>query len=374
MCTTQTIGPYHGAGGKVDKATSKAYAAREIDIAPTRNRSVVDRLLNLVDRLPGPSSLWFVVLGMLLLAPAHAWIWATGTRPVGEVEWVLFAPALVLAYFMWLLHLLNRVAGSAFDAFRPALGGTTDEQERYRLALTSIPDRVAVVTVIVVEVVFCVSILSTDLSLRQATPVATEFAIWILYALVMPVIGLLIVHDIRQLRLVGRLSALAANVDIFKPAPVTAFSRLTAVTAIGILAFVALLVATIPISVALASESVIPGEIASATAMTVLAVASFVLPLRVMHGRLLEQKLGLVDAAQERLKLILGRVSEAVEANDLSNADQLNKTLSSVLAQRDLLAKLPTWPWSAGTFRGVASAVVLPVAIFVITRLIDQLI
>ncbi len=342
--------------------------------ARPQRRSVVDRLLMLVDQLPGPSSLWFVVLAAMLLVPAHAWIWASGARPMGQVELVLFAPTLILAYFTWLIHLLNRVAGSSFDAFRPALGGTVDEQDRYRLALTSIPDRVAVVTVIVVEVVFFLSISSTDLSLRQATPVAIEFAVGILYALVMPVIGLLIVHDIRQLRLVGRLSAIAANVDIFKPAPVTAFSRLTAVTAIGILAFVALLVLTIPIAVAIASDSVLPGEIASATAMTVLAVASFVLPLRVMHGRLLEQKLSLVDAAQDRLKVILGRVSEAVETNDLSKADELNKTLSSVLAQRDLLAKLPTWPWSAGTFRGVASAVLLPVAIFVITRLIDQLI
>jgi hypothetical protein len=287
---------------------------------------------------------------------------------------VLFAPTLILAYFLWLLHLLNRVAGSSFDAFRPALGGTTDEQEHYRLALTSIPDRVAVVTVIVVEVVFSLSILGTDLSPRRPTPVAIEFVIGILYALVMAVIGLLIVHDIRQLRLVSRLSALAANVDIFKPAPVTAFSRLTAVTALGILAFVALLVLTIPVAVAIASESVLPGEIASATAMTLLAVASFVLPLRVMHGRLLEQKLNLLDSAQDRLKVLLGRISDAVDTDDLSNADELNKTLSSVLAQRDVLAKLPTWPWSAGTFRGVATAVLLPVVIFVITRLIDQLI
>ena len=72
--------------------------------------------------------------------------------------------------------------------------------------------------------------------------------------------------------------------------------------------------------------------------------------------------------------MILGRVSHAVETDDLSNADELNKTLSSVLAQRDVLARLPTWPWSTGTFRGVATAVLLPIVIFVITRLIDQLI
>jgi hypothetical protein len=341
--------------------------------APARPGSVVDRLLGLVDLLPGPSSLWFVVLALTLLAPAHAWIWATGARPVGQVELVLFAPTFVLAYFLWLLHLLNRVASSAFDAFRPALGGPAGEQEHYRLALTSIPDRVAVVAVVVTELILGFGYFGMDTSLRLPLPVAVDVATGILYALVAPVIGLLIVHDIRQLRLVSRLSALATNVDIFKPGPVTAFSRLTAATAIGLLAFVALMVLTIPVEVAVAGPAVLPGAIGSATAMGVLAVASFVLPLRVMHGRLLAQKLDLLDSAQDRLKVILGRISDAVDANELSNADELNKTLSSVLAQRDVLARLPTWPWSSGTFRGVASAVLLPIAIFVITRLIDQL-
>ena len=51
-----------------------------------------------------------------------------------------------------------------------------------------------------------------------------------------------------------------------------------------------------------------------------------------------------------------------------------NKTLASVMSEHDVLARLSTWPWTAGTFRGVASAVLLPIAIFVVTRVIDKLI
>ena len=57
----------------------------------------------------------------------------------------------------------------------------------------------------------------------------------------------------------------------------------------------------------------------------------------------------------------------------MTNADQLDKTLSAVLAERDVIAHLSTWPWSATTFRGFASALLLPIAIFLITRFIDRL-
>lgn len=341
--------------------------------AQTRPRSVVDRLLTLVDRLPGPSSLWFAVFALALLALAHAWIWATGARRVGEFELEVLPPTLIFAYFLWLLHLLNRVAASAFDAFRPALGGTPDEQKHYRLALTSIPDRLAIVAVVVVEIVLNVTYFGTVRPLRPPLPVTVEVASGILYALAAASIGLVVMHDIRQLRLVSRLSALAANVDVFKPAPVTAFSRLTAATAIGILAFVAVYGLTTGITVPTSQQGALPSFVMEELVLIVLAVASFVLPLRVMHGRLLAEKLELMGDAQDRLKTTLGRLHAAVEANDLSTADQINKTLSSVLAERDVLAKLPTWPWSTGTFRGVASAVLLPIVIFVITRLIDQL-
>jgi hypothetical protein len=308
-----------------------------------------------------------------VFALAHAWIWATGARPIGGLEPEVIPPVLIPAYFLWLLHVLNRVASSSFDAFRPALGGTTDEQERYRLALTSIPDRVAIVAIVVVVTVLNVAYFGTIRPLRPPLPVGVELAAGVLYVLSSASIGLLAVHDIRQLRLVSRLSALAANVDIFKPGPVTALARLTATAAIGIIAFVAAYALTTEITVPTAQQSALPTFIAEEIVMILLAVASFVLPLRVMHGRLVEEKDDLLGAAQDRLKTTLGRLHDAVEAHDLSNADQLNKTLSSVLAERDVLARLPTWPWSTGTLRGVASAVLLPIVIFVLTRLIDQL-
>ena len=260
---------------------------------------------------------------------------------------------------------MKQVAGSAFDDFRPALGDPS-AQQRYRAELTSISDRSAIVAIVAVEATVFPGYFISVRPLRPPLPVGVELATGVLWVIAAATLAVLFVHAIQELRMVSRLSALADNVDIFKPRPINALSRLTAVTAITILTFVAFSVLTIPEQppVYIVEEILIIG----------LAVACFVLPLRVMHGRLQHEKETLLASAQDRLKLTLSRIHDAVDTNDLASADQLNKTLASVLAERDYLARLPTWPWSSVTFRGVASAVLLPVMIFVITRLIDQLI
>ncbi|HUP83894.1 MAG TPA: hypothetical protein VM284_06875, partial [Candidatus Limnocylindria bacterium] len=232
--------------------------------------------------------------------------------------------------------------------------------------LVHIPDRIGIAAAMVTTVVLNGIYYGAVRPLRTFLPQpGLEVVAGVLWELAAIFIGLLLVHVIRQLRLVSRLSALAANVDIFKPAPINAFSRLTAVSAIGILCLVAL--------ATLSTSELAPLYVAEEAFLIGLAIAAFLLPLRVMHGRLSREKFDLMDGSQDRLKLVLERLHAAVAANDVSNADQLNATLSSVLAEREVLAKLPTWPWSAGTFRGVATAVLLPIVLFVITRLLDRL-
>ena len=61
-----------------------------------------------------------------------------------------------------------------------------------------------------------------------------------------------------------------------------------------------------------------------------------------------------------------------VDKGDLARADGLNKQLSSMIQQRDLLAKLPTWPWSTGTFRAFLTAILLPLFLFIVQRVLVQ--
>ncbi|MFQ5596379.1 MAG: hypothetical protein ACE5HA_19725 [Anaerolineae bacterium] len=49
---------------------------------------------------------------------------------------------------------------------------------------------------------------------------------------------------------------------------------------------------------------------------------------------------------------------------------ELHRAMSSLEIEREVLARIPTWPWQPGTLRGVASAVSLPVLVWLIQQIL----
>jgi len=326
---------------------------------------IVDRLLAFIDRLPGPAAAWWLAVGIVLAVVGHLFVWTNPARPIGTISDDVIAPALIFAWFAWLGHTLNKVGTWAFNEFRPALGDPAAE-DGYRLQLTTLPDRYAVIGAVVAVAVVSFAYYVGVRPFRESVPADVDYVSAPLWGLASLALGIVVMHTIRQLRLVSRLSAVARNVDIFKPGPINSFARLTAVSAIGLIAFV--------VAFMLYSPEQPIAYVIQESAVLVIAAASFVLPLRVMHNRLVDEKARLMADSQDRLKVVLSRVHDAVDQDDLGRAEQLRQTLTAVLAERDVLAKLHTWPWSAGTFRGFASALILPIALILFTQVIDRVI
>jgi hypothetical protein len=108
--------------------------------------------------------------------------------------------------------------------------------------------------------------------------------------------------------------------------------------------------------------------------IAIAATAAFVLPLRGMHGRIDEEKDRLQSEVGRRLEQTVADIHTAVDQRARGESEALNNTLTSLIAERDLVAKLPTWPWAAGTFWAFASAIVLPIALWFVTRLLERVV
>jgi hypothetical protein len=332
---------------------------------------MVNRVLSWLAQPPGTAAPWVVLFGTVLYVVANLPAWLAGARAVGTFESGLLSPVLVLASLLVVVDVLARVARSAFDEFRPALAVDDEEAARLRRELTSIPDRIGLPMV----ALFVVGI-SAGYLLDPAAAATTarmtsvdEFIVVLLWVPVTALVGILVTSTVRQLRLVGRLHDAAPRVDLLDPGPTHAFSRLTAATAIGIL--------LLGIITALPEEgqtSIVLIEILGAIGLTGLAIASFLLPLRGLHRRLEAEKRRRIADVTARLKTVLARLHESVDADDLSRADGLQKTQAALLAERDLYLRLSTWPWSEGTFRGFASAVVLPILLGVLLRVVGRIV
>jgi hypothetical protein len=328
---------------------------------------VIDRVVRWVERLPGTGVPWIFGFSLLLGILAHVPAWTSGELPAGTLIQDEFAPVWYMAYFLSLIDVFDGIARATFEEFRPALDVSAEEAGRLVDELTSIPGRQALAATAIFAVIINAGFLLDPGSPSEATPLPESMgianaALWLLAILAL---ALVVVHTIQQLSLVRRLHAMATHVDLLLPGPTNAFSILTAATAVGIIIIGILFAAP-------ETQGVSAFGLASGLAFTALAVASFGLPLAGMHGRLAAEQSRLMGDVNARLKAVLARIHQTVDADDSTRATELQATESALLAERDLYARLSTWPWSPGTLRGFLSALLLPILIGVTLRVLSR--
>jgi hypothetical protein len=167
-------------------------------------------------------------------------------------------------------------------------------------------------------------------------------------------------HTFRQLGLVNRTVRLVKQFDLFQLEPVYAFSALTARTGISWVILISLTLLTAPIQAALVPT------LALLMVQLVLGIAAFVLPLRTVNVRLVAEKRRLLSELDHRVKGTLARLHRSLDDDDLAGVEKLNGAIVGLNVERDILTRIPTWPWRAGLLTGFLSIVILPIILFIL--------
>ena len=335
--------------------------------------SWLDRVLDAIEAMPGPSAAAYLAVGVVFVLLIYLEPWLMGAtspwRPVEKVYWGLMVGAQIAAS-----GYIRRVAGTAFDAFRPALRLPEPEVFRLRYEMTVIPAAPAFAAVIVAMGVTAISLMANPAA-TGAVPLtgvlfAGAFALqWVISSLVL----VLLLQLFRQMGLIRRTLARSAVVDVFRPGPLHAFSRLTSRTGVILLLFIGSTFLVLPTS-GMSEAAFAVYWLPYLVVPPIIAGAAFILPLYGMHGRLVAEKEQLQGEAEDRLQNLFAEINRDVDAREIARADGLNKSLASLLQQRDVLAKLPTWPWSTGTLSGFVTAIFLPLVLFLLQRALSQLV
>ena len=333
-------------------------------------RSWVNAVTAWVDRLPGPAWAFYLAFTAFTVVTINGLVWVTGVVPTDRIDPAQTYYGILLPAALALIHYLDRVGRVALDQFLPATDSTDAEVARWRYELTVIPARPALVLT-VATVLVTVAGYATD-------PVGTQVVGYSPIALAIrgvyeSAIGslllILVYHSLRQLRLVSRIHALAIRVDLFQPGPLYAFSRLTSRTGIGLILLIAPTVFLIPSTAQAAVTALV-----WLAPVAIIAVATFVGPLMGMHRRIADEKGRLEAEVGRRIGDTMTAIHDSVDRRERADADALNKTLASLIAERELVGRLPTWPWQAGTLGAVVSAIVLPVALWFVTRFLERVV
>ena len=331
----------------------------------------VDRFTDWVKRLPGPSWLFYLLLWLALFLMANAIKWLDGSQPLGAIAHLSTISASDGVYFLALVHYLKGAASAALRTFRPALAVSEAEYNRLYYQLTTLPALRALLASVIGAAIAGLTVLlnpTVPNPYYYTSLLATVFGSGIAI-FTFTVFGALIYQTIHQLTMVIRIHATATRINLFQPDPLYAFSGLTARTAMGYL----ILADTALLAMYEFMSETDPLALGIMVFMILLAAVTFVLPLLGMHRRMVEEKGRLESEANRRLEAALAELHRRLDAGDFTEImSELNSAIESLEIELDVLAKISTWPWQPGTLRIAISPVLLPVAVWLIQRLLER--
>ena len=354
----------------VTHSSDLAIAAAPASHAASYGRSWVNVLNDRIEALPGPAFLAYLVGAGLGIALAYV----TG-RPSGgdmtsfELGSILYYGALPGAV-LYLIHRLDRTAGEAFAAIRPTL--SVDDTEAADLArrLTIVPARTALILTVIAIALGPVGYITDPVGsgIVGLSP-ALLVARFVWESFISATFLILFYHSFRQLRLVDRMHGKLGAIDLFDHGSLYGFSRVTSQTAIGLIILAVPGIFLIPEG---AGAGFLIISLSWYGAVAVVALAAFVLPLRGIHDAVVAEKRRVLADLGRRISVAIGAIQRAVDAGDDAAVESQNRALSTLVSAREVVHRVPAWPWSTGSLTGFVTALVLPVALFLIQRFLGD--
>lgn len=330
--------------------------------------SWIDRVTTTVERLPMPYWLVYLALVVVEVAVLHIVSWVDGWVPPFQFE------RFALSFPLWswgplaAITYLDALALAAMREFRPLLKVNDEGVRHLEYEFTTMPSRPVIISGLLwsaAYAVLCYVFVPTWTELYSVGPLAMTIAIAVgLFAFFTG--SSIYYHTIRQLRLVSQTVAKVPNFDLFRLDPVYAFSRLTAQTGVAWIFLVTLTLLLFP-----SRLNPIPIIVLSVFQIA-LALAAFVLPLWSVHRRLVTQKRSLLADISSRVEAAIRRLHRHLDGDDLARIGDVKDAFAALAAGRDVVDKIPTWPWRAGTLGGILSALALPIVLLLIQLILQR--
>lgn len=325
-----------------------------------------DRFTDWIDDLPFPAPAFYIGMAVLLAGIQIILQWnAWG----GVIYGFPLVYVVTLPYHLALTHYLDHVAARSLNRLRPLLSVSPAEADEFLYRLTTLPNRGVMIAgffgilygfFILVSIPYDIQI--TDLHFTDA-PVSRAFNI-VFTPILFFFVAIMVYHAIHQLNVVRQIYDGCIKIDLFSLRPLYAFSSLSGLTVIGIGFNTYLWFSSSP--------ALFEFNLVFLFIFVVVALLTFILPLRGAHSLLVEEKERLLSENGERHRAMTTELHRRVDANELGEIDNLSKTLSSLDLERVLLERVSTWPWQPGTIRTVIAALLFPVVVWLMQWLLER--
>lgn len=331
--------------------------------------SWIDRFKNQVKNLPVSPWLFFSIFGFGLILFQILILWLEdGLQEVDLLPVIIFN-SLFTPFLLGLIYLLDHQAVDALNSMRSIIDTTEYELKRYQYILSNMPAGIALVAGLTMLIF---AILLEQLG---GTPIRYEALGQLpIFTVVFQMIdkssaflfGVFVYHTIQQLRLVNYINVNHIRINLFNLRPALAFSKVTASTAVGLVAGV---YGWLLINPELLANPVIFGFLLLITA---LALSVFVLPLYGIHRLMEAAKDRMLHEINLRSEEVFSKFNKGLRDDDTSAIDRLNGTIASLEIQYNRIKVIPTWPWKPETAQIALTAIALPLVLAALRFLVER--
>lgn len=330
----------------------------------------IGRLIAWIGHLPHGG--WWLIAGLLVaqLAWSHAVLWASGRLDVGALDWTGSALAVYAPWGIAALAVGVRVANEALAAFWPATGWPDSARPEWAFRFSYAPARYEWPALMIGAASGVLALVASQDSVLG--PPEGRVAVYLAYAptfiLGYSIAALAFVPTVHWLRLVAQIHREAVAIDPFDRIPIYAFSRLTVLVG---LSYVLVTYYSFAVNGAFQAGNLPSLSFNGLSVAT--GVVAFLAPLWGIHGRLVRQKQQLALDVERRVTRLADELYARIDADDFAATPALDATFAVLTALRERVGHLPTWPWPPELLRGFVSALLLPIVVFIASRLVGTL-
>ena len=332
--------------------------------------SWIDRFTDWVEKLPVRGWVFYLGLGIALILVQILFLWLDGGLNVAEeLLPIIIFNGLLTPFVLALIHHLDYQAVTALKTMRPTLEMTEPKFDEFQYKLSNMP---AGTTLIAGLIMLVLVILMEQVSTLPARYAALEqLPIFVIVFQIVDkssafLLGVIIYHTARQLRMVNTINSNHTRVSLFNLGPLQAFSKLTASTAVGLVAGI---YGWMLINPDLLAD---PVSLAFVGLFTIVAVAVFVGPLYGTHRLMETEKARMLHELDLRFEAAFSEFNQRFRDDDHAAMERLNGTITSLEIQHRRIAAIPTWPWRPETARFALGAIALPLILTILQFFIAE--
>jgi len=331
--------------------------------------SWVDRIIQRIDQLKIPAWLFYIICILIYIFLISTVLWIDGSVPFGKIGSIPGIFPISLFGFLALAHYMVRIGSRSLQAFRPLLDVNDAQFAGIDHELNTIPRKLDWFIIPVSVFMAYPFLIDNPVTWGNIIPntILPLSVAWVIITFFNITFFTLIIRIIRHLGMIRKLHAQATNINLLKLKPAHAFSMLTSRTATGIILIALIGFVRDP------STAVDSWNIYGYILMALVAISVFIAPIIGLRELLEKEKERKLDETSDLLQATTESLHSKVRNKDYDDIGGMETAVSALIREREHLEKISTWPWDTSTLRGFASSLLLPIFLWLVTRLLERL-